>query len=394
MSRTIVRIGQAAVAIGIIVALITMSTGIGARKEIKQKLADFNGHITVTPYSSNLSLSSDTLTLPVEYYPNFPLPEIEHIQAIGTLSGIVRSEENFDGIVLKGVDANFDKARFEKFVKVGEIPNFGTGELNDDVIVSRHLANNFFLDIDSTFVTVFVDPQQLQNKPVYRNFRVKAIYETDIDNFDGLYIIGDLRHVQRINGWSPNQIGGFELFVKDIESDLQAVKADVNMIIGHNLIAQAATDHFLEIEEWISIFDKNIILILTIMMIVVIINMVMILLILILERTHSIGVLKTLGASNWQVQKIFIYYTLFIMIPGMIIGNAIALLLLWVQQRWGVIQLPADNYYITKAPVFLTWDMVLMVNLGMLVISAIILLIPTVLVRRILPTQALKMKNG
>ena len=390
LSRTIIRIGQVAVAIGIIVALVTLSTGIGARKEIKQKLADFNGHITVRPYNSNLSLNSDTINLPKNYYPDFPLEKVEHIQAIATKSGIIRTAESFDGVLLKGVDGNFDRDRFQKFIRKGEIPDFGSIQMTESVMVSEKTAANFYLDIDSTFVMVFVNEQQANAKPVYRNFKVNAIFATDISEFDDLYVIGDIRQVQRINQWKPNQIGGFEIFVKDIEADLNPVKEQVNDIIGYNLVAETAMDLFADIAEWINVFDLNIFIILFIMLIVVIINMVMVLLILILERTHSIGILKTLGANNWTVQKIFINYALFIMLPGMLIGNLIAIGILLIQKYFGVIQLPPENYFIEKAPVFLSWDMIFLVNLGSLVISAIVLLIPSLLIQRITPTKALK----
>lgn len=390
LSRTIIRIGQIAVAIGIIVAMVTLSTGIGARKEIKLKLADFNGHITVRPYNSNQSFNTDSISLPKAYYPNFPLEDVEHIQAFATKSGIIRTEDAFDGVLLKGVDTHFDKERFQKFIRKGRIPNFTKNEFSNEVMVSQKIANNFFLDIDSTFVMVFLDQFKANAKPVYRKFKIAAVYTTDIAEFDDLYVIGDIKHVQRINQWSGGEVGGFEVFVDDIEKDLDKTKTEVNEVIGYNLLAESATDLFSDIEDWINIFDTNIFIILFIMLIVVIINMVMILLILILERTHSIGILKTLGANNWQVQKVFINYALFIMLPGMLIGNVIAIGLLLIQQYFGVITLPPENYFIEKAPVFLSWQMILLVNVGSLVISAFALLIPSFLILRISPSRALK----
>ncbi|MGI9525856.1 MAG: ABC transporter permease [Weeksellaceae bacterium] len=389
LSRTIIRIGQFAVAIGIIVALVTLSTGIGARKEIKQKLADFNGHITIRPYNSNLSYNSDSISLPKSYYPQFPLDEIEHIQAIATKNGIIRTADAFDGVVLKGVDQNFDKKRFQKFIQKGQIPSYNK-QVSEEVIVSQKIANNFYLDIDSTFVMVFVNEKQIQAKPIYRKFKVAGIYTTDIAEFDNVYIIGDIKQVQKINHWSNNEVGGFELFAHDVESNLDEVKHEVNEVIGYNLLAESAMDLFRDIEEWINIFDTNIFIILFIMLIVVIINMVMILLILILERTHSIGVLKTLGATNIQVRQVFINYALFIMLPGMIAGNVIAIGLLLIQKYYGIIQLPPENYFIKEAPVYLTWEMILYVNLGSLIISAIALWFPSLLIQRISPSKAMK----
>lgn len=392
LSHNIIRIGKLAVAIGVVVALITLSMGIGAKKEIKQKLADFNGHITISPYNNNLSLNSDSIALPKNFYPKFPSKAIQHIQAIATKSGIIRSENSFDGVLLKGVDSYFDKKRFQKFLLKGSFPEYGKNKISNEVVLSKTIADKFYLDVDSIFVMVFVNEKNLSTKPIYRRFKVKGIYLTDISQFDNLYVIGDIRQVQKINGWNRQTVGGFELFVPDVDMDLSPLKSDINDAIGYDLIAQTATDHFQEIEEWINIFDTNIFLILFIMLFVVIINMVMVLLILILERTHSIGVLKTLGANNIQIRKIFIHYAVYIMLPGLAIGNFIALVLLLSQQYFGFIQLPAESYYISKAPVYLSWQMLLGVNLGSIFVSILALWLPSLLIKRISPTQALKIK--
>ena len=392
LSGNIIRIGQLAVAIGVIVALVTLSTGIGAKKEIKQKLADFNGHLTISPYNSNLSLNSDSIALPKDFYPKFPLKDIEHIQAVASKSGIIRTEDSFDGVLFKGVDTNYDKKRFSKFLKKGSFPEFNKSEISNEVVISQKIADNFYLDIDSTFVMVFVNEKNLNAKPIYRKFKIKGIYSTDIEQFDNLYVIGDIQQVQKINGWPSNSVGSFELFVPDVDVDLNKIKDEINDTIDYNLIAETATDHFVEIEEWINIFDTNIFIILFIMLFVVVINMVMVLLILILERTHSIGVLKTLGATNGQIRKIFIYYALFIMIPGLVIGNIVALILLFIQYYFGIIELPPESYYISKAPVYISWYMIVGVNLGSILISALTLWIPSLLIDRISPVRALKVK--
>ncbi|CAI9428877.1 Outer membrane-specific lipoprotein transporter subunit LolE [Candidatus Ornithobacterium hominis] len=393
LSQKIVRIGQIAVALGTIVALITLSTGFGAKKEIKEKLADFNGHITIQPYNTNLSYNSDSIALPQKYYPHFSLTEIQHIQATATKSGIIRTEKSFDGVLLKGMDKNFDKDRFQKFILKGQIPDFSQNEISSRVLISQKLANNFYLDIDSTFNMVFLNEKQLNAQPIYRKFTVNGIYTTDISEFDDLYVIGDIRQVQKLNGWGEDFVGGFELFVKNINGDLEQIKAHINKEIGYNQIAAAATDQFPAINEWISIFDTNIFIILFIMMIVVVINMIMVILILILERTSAIGILKTLGANNRQIMRIFVHQALFIMIPGLVAGNLMALGLLLIQNYFGVIQLPPENYFISKAPVYLSWEIFLLVNLGTIIITALVLYLPSLLIRKISPNKAIKISG-
>jgi len=387
LSTTIIRIGQIAVAIGIMVALITISTGIGARKGIKQKLADFNGHITIKPYNSNQSFNSDSLSIHQGFYPEFSsLPEVTHIQAIAVKGGIIRTADNFSGIFLKGVGTDFDTKRFESYILEGEFPKIEKEKISNDVVISKKIANELHLDIDSSFVTYFI---QDSGKPIYRRFHITGIFSTDIKDFDDIYVIGDIKHVQRLNKWNENVVGGFELFTNDIEK-LDQVTNKVNDQIDFQLYAQSATSSFSQINDWIQIFDTNIFVVLFIMMVVVIINMIMVLLILILERTHSIGLLKTLGASNWRVRMIFIYYAVFIMIPGLIIGNLLGIGLLLIQKYFHVIKLPAENYYLSTAPVYLDLTQVLLLNICAILISALILIVPSYLISKITPNQAMK----
>jgi len=391
LSTTIIRIGQIAVSVGIMVALVTLSTGIGARKGIKQKLADFNGHITVKPYNSNLSFNSDSVALDQAFYPKFKaVPEITHVQAIATKSCIIRTPDNFSGVVLKGVGTDYDVERFQPYILKGSFPKILKQKLSDEVIVPQKIANELHLDIDSSFVAYFI---QDSGKPIYRRFKISGIFSTDIKDFDDIYVIGDIKQIQRLNKWNEETVGGFELFTNDIEK-LDEITNKVNDNIGFQLYAQSATASFSQINDWIAIFDTNIFVVLFIMMIVVVINMIMVLLILILERTHSIGLLKTLGATNWKIRMIFINYAIFIMIPGLIVGNSAGLGLLLIQKYFKIIKLPAENYYLSTAPVYLDFVQILILNACAILISALVLLLPSYLIAKITPNQAMKINQA
>lgn len=387
LSTTIIRIGQIAVAIGILVALVTLSTGIGARKGIKQKLADFNGHITIKPYNSNQSFNSDSVSIHQDFYPNFTaVPEITHVQPFAVKGGIIRTADNFSGIFFKGVGTDFDVKRFETYLSKGKFPKIEKDKVSNDVVISQKIANELHLDVDSSFVTYFI---QDSGKPIYRRFHITGIFVTDIKDFDDIYVMGDLKQVQRLNKWDENVVGGFELFTNDIEN-LDEVAAKVNDQIDFQLYAQSATSSFSQINDWIAIFDTNIFVVLFIMMVVVVINMIMVLLILILERTHSIGLLKTLGASNWKIRMIFIYYAVFIMIPGLLIGNVLGIGLLLIQKYYKIVKLPAENYYLSVAPVYLDLTQILLLNLSAILISGVVLLAPSYLISKVTPNQAMK----
>lgn len=390
LSTSIIRIGQFAVLIGILVALVTVSTGVGARKGIKQKLADFNGHITIRPYNSNQSFNSDSLSIHQDFYPDFKqVPQITHIQAVAAKSGIIRTADNFSGVVFKGVGTDFDSVRFQSYMTKGHFPGINSDSISTEVVVSSKIANEMHFDVDSSFVTYFIGES---GKPIYRRFKISGIFRTDIKDFDDIYILGDIKQVQRLNHWTPDTVGSFELFVKDIEK-LDDITRLVNDQIDFSLYAQSATGAFSQINDWIEIFDTNIFVVLFIMMVVVAINMIMVLLILIIERTHSIGLLKTMGATNWRIRKIFIYYAIFIMIPGLIAGNLIGLGLLLIQKYFKIVKLPADNYYLSFAPVHLDLFQILGLNLAAILVSAIVLVIPSWLISKITPNQAMKMRE-
>ena len=389
LSSIIIRIGQVAVALGLIVSLITISTGVGARIAIKEKLADFNGHITIRNYNSNTSLNSDSISINQSFYPTFKeIPEVKHVQAIANKSGVIRTKENFSGVVFKGVGTDYDTVRFEKFLVKGHFPKVNKDSIVDEVLLSQKIANELKLDVDSSFVMYFI---QEDTKPIYRRFTISGLYKTDIKNFDDVIMLGDLKHVQRLNHWDSTTVGGFELFVNDVEN-IDPVAKRVNEAIPYNLTSESATASFAQINDWITIFDKNIMIIVFIMLFVVVINMVMVLLILILERTHSIGILKAFGATNWRIRKLFINYALFIMLPGLIAGNVIGLGLLFIQKYFGIIKLPAENYYLSTAPVYLDFGTIVLLNAGALLVCAIVLLLPSYMISKITPAKAINFR--
>ena len=389
LSSIIIRIGQVAVALGIIVSLVTISTGVGARKAIKSKLADFNGHITIRNYNSNNSLNSDSLSLKQAFYPTFKnVPDVVHVQAIANKSGVIRTAENFSGVVFKGVGTDYDSVRFENFMVKGHFPRVSKDSMTDDVVLSKKIADELKLDVDSSFVMYFI---REDSNPVYRRFNVRGIYKSDIKNFDDIVMMGDIKHVQNLNKWDSTTVGGFELFVKDVE-DIDTPAAQVAQNIPYNLLSESASSSFAQINEWITIFDKNIVIIVVIMLFVVIINMVMVLLILILERTQSIGLLKAFGATNWKVRTLFINYAIFIMLPGLVAGNVIGIGLLLIQKYFKVIKLPAENYYISVAPVYLDFGTIAMLNIGAIIICAIVLLLPSYMIAKITPSKAINFR--
>ncbi|MDY3351199.1 FtsX-like permease family protein [Riemerella anatipestifer] len=387
LSKVIVFIGRLSVALGVIVSLITVATGLGAKKAIKNKMGDFSGHISVKSTRSNSSYNSSVLDLKeININQIKTLQEVEGMQSYASVSGILRTEENFSGILLKGVGKDFDAKRFEKFLVEGSVPNFTEKGYNNEVILPEKIANDLRLKLNDEIVAIFSKEDQ---KPIYRKFKVKGIYKTDIKMIDDLFIIGDINHVRRIQNMDKTAIGGIDIFLKDM-GEIDEVFPKIEEKIGYKNYAEKITDKYPEIVNWINIFDTNIALIITIMLVVVVINIVMVLLILIIERTNSIGILKTLGANNAQIRAIFINYTLLIMVPGLLVGNFIGLGLLLLQKWTGIVQLNPDNYYISTVPIDLNPIYIVAISLGILLVSAVSLIFPSYLISKISPVKAIK----
>lgn len=387
LSRVIVFIGRLSVALGIIVSLITVSTGLGSKEAIKNRMANFSGHISVKSTRSNSSYNSSVLNkegLNLKEIKN--LNEVESTQSYATVTGILRTEDNFDGIILKGVAKDFDAERFKDFMVSGEVPKFTEEGYNNQVILSEKIANDLHLKPRDSIVAIFSKEDQ---QPIYRKFEISGVYKTDIKMIDDLYVIGDINHVRKIQDMAKTDVGGIDVFLKNT-NEIDEVTPKIEKQIGYKNYAEKATEKYPQIVDWINIFDTNIGLIITIMLIVVVINIIMVLLILIIERTNSIGMLKTLGATNGQIRAIFINYTLLIMVPGLIFGNVIGLGLLLLQRFFGVIKLNPENYYVSVVPVDLNPIYIIGISLGILMISAFALILPSYLISKISPVIAIK----
>lgn len=387
LSRVIIFIGRLSVALGIIVSLITIATGFGSKKAIKERLADFSGHITVKSTKSNSSYNTSILDnegLNIKKIAS--LEDVASVQKYATVTGIMRNEHSFAGIIFKGVGKDFDSLRFKKFLVAGTTPKMTEVGYNNDITISQKIATDLHLKVNDSIVTVFSKENQ---KQIYRKFHVVGIYKTDIKMIDEQFVIGDVNQVRKIQDMSPEEVGGLDIFLKNVNNIDQDFPG-IEKLIGYKNYAEKATDKFPQITDWMSIYDVNIALIITIMLIVVIINIIMVLLILIIERTNSIGLLKTLGATNSQIRMTFINYTLIIMVPGLVCGNLIGLGLLLLQKYFGIIKLNPENYYVSTVPVDLNPLAILAVSAGILFISGLALIVPSYLISKISPVKSIK----
>ena len=389
ISSPIIKIAISAIAIGMIMMIVSVSTGIGLQEKIRNKLAAFSGHIVISNFDDNQSkVSTKPISTVQNFYPKFKnIPEVIHVQAVASKAGIIRTETTFEGIIFKGVGKDYNFQNIKEYLVQGKLPNFNEN-LNPEILISKYLSDRLNLKVGSSFNTFFM--KEGQNKlPNLRRFKIVGIYNSGFQEFDATYIIGDIRHIQKMNRWQPNQVGSFEVFVNDF-NQISSIGKQVYKQTNSTLDSKTIIQKYPLIFEWLLQFDFNIITILIIMIVVATINMVVALLVLILERTQMIGILKALGANNWSIRKIFLYNASYLILRGMLIGNIIAITILLVQKTTGIISLPPENYFVNAVPVNLDLGYLLLLNLGTIFVCLLVLTIPSYIITKITPIQAIR----
>lgn len=389
ISAPIIKIGIAAIAIGIIVMMVAIATGIGLQQKIRDKVVAFNGHVTITNYDSNNSQES---VFPIsknqEFYPEFKSVDgISHIQAVATKFGVIRTETDFEGAIYKGVGNDYNWHYFNEFLVEGRLPNL-EAKWSEEVLISQYLSNRLGFKIGDEFQMVFAkdDPEKLPN---YVKCIIVGIYNSGFQDLDKQYLIGNIRHIQRINNWEDIQIGNFEVFLDDYYQ-IQKKGVEIYQNTPSTFNTQTVTDKYYSIFEWIKIFDKNTYGIIGIMILVAGINMITALLVLILERTQMIGILKALGSNNWSIRKLFLYNASYLILLGLFWGNILGLGLLFAQKYFKLFPLDPTVYYVTEAPVYINFGYVLALNVGTLVLCLLMLLIPSYIITKISPIKAIR----
>jgi lipoprotein-releasing system permease protein len=389
ISKPIIKIAITAIAIGIIMMIVSVATGLGLQQKIRQKVSAFNGHIIISNFDDNQSeVSKVPVSNKQDFYPKFTSVEgVNHIQAIASKAGIIRTEKAFEGIIFKGVGSDYRWENLTEYIVEGTSPNV-SGDLNPEVLISQYLANRLYLKVGDKFNTFFMK-EDSNEMPNLRVFTISGIYNSGFQEFDATYILGDIRHIQRINRWQPDEVGAFEVFIDDF-TKIEQKGEEVYEQTSYMLDSKTIIDKYFYIFEWLQLFDFNIIVILVIMIVVATINMVVALLVLILERTQMIGILKALGADNWTVRKIFLFNAFHIILRGLLWGNCIAIALMLIQQQFGVIKLNPENYYVSEAPIYFNWFYIFLLNLGTIIISFLVLLVPSYIITKISPVKAIR----
>jgi len=391
ISAPIIKIAISAIAIGIVMMLIAIASTAGLQLKIREKVSAFNGHIQIYNYDNNSSDVS-VLSVPIEqdFYPKFKnIDGIAHVQAVATKGGIIRTADTFEGMLAKGVGKDYNWKVFKEYLVDGRLPDYSK-DLNNEVLISRIKANLLNLKVGDSFVTIFLKDNDPNKRPNNRNFKIVGIYDSGFEELDRDNIFIDIRHIQHMNKWSLNEAGNFEVFLEDFNRiDIKTLEVDD--VVPATLETQNIKRKYYKIFEWISLFDFNTALIISIMIIVGGINMITALLVLILERTQMIGILKAIGAANWSVRKVFLYNASYLIALGLFWGNLIGLGVIFMQQKYHFLKFPnPEEYYIEYIPMHITFSSVLILNIGVMLLCLLMLLIPSYVITKISPVRAMK----
>lgn len=389
ISAPIIKIAITAIALGVVIMLISIATGVGLQKKIREKVSAFHGDIIITNYDNNNSDDSQVpISLNQDFYPKFTsVTGIEHIQVTASKGGVIRTATDFEGVVVKGVGADYNWTYFKEYLVEGHLPNFSS-TLNDEVLISTYLANRLNFSLGDKVSTFFLQ-ENSQQKTRSRGFTIVGIYNSGFQEFDAQFVLADIRHIQRLNKWKKDEIGAFEVFVTDFD-EITNIGNQVYNITPSEMNAITIRDKYYTIFEWLDLFDFNIILIIGIMILIAGINMITALMVLILERTQMIGILKAIGSTDWGVRKVFLYNAIYIICVGLFWGNLIGIGLLLLQKYAKLITLDADTYYVTEAPIYLDAGYVILLNAGTLLLCLLMLLIPSYIITKISPVKAIR----
>jgi lipoprotein-releasing system permease protein len=389
ISSPIIKIAIIAISLGIVIMMIAISTGIGLQQKIREKLAGFSGHIQITNFDSNNSeITLEPVSKNQDFYPDFKnVTNIDNVQVFATKAGIIRTETDFEGIIFKGVAGDYDWTFFKDYLVEGSLPNF-SDEISNDVLISREISNRLHINLGDEFNILFVkeDPSKA---PWVRVVKAVGIYNSGFQEFDESFVISDIRHIQKMNKWNDDEVGGFEVLIRNFD-EIDTKSKEVYVQTGITLNSQSVVEKYPSIFEWISLFDTNIYLIIAIMILVAGINMITALLVLILERTQMVGILKALGSNNTSIRKVFLYNAGYLILRGLFWGNLIGLAILLIQKYTGVITLDSETYYVNEVPIYINISYILLLNIGTLVLCLLMLIIPSVIVSKINPAKSIK----
>jgi len=382
----IIRIATGSVSLGVAIMIIAIAIVSGFKSEIRDKVIGFGSHIQITNFDANSSFEPNPIETSQKFYPGIDsINGIKHIQVFATKAAIIKTEDQIQGIVLKGIGADFDWSYFQSKLTAGDIFNVSGDVKSNKVLISKYISDLLKIGLGDDVFAYFI-----QDPPRMRKFEVGGIYETGLEEYDQLYALIDIGHIQKLNDWDSNQVGGFEIIIDNFRN-LDAIGDYIYYkVIGPNLFSQTIREANPQIFDWLQLQDMNALIIIALMILVAGINMVSALLVLIIERIYMIGILKSVGANNGTIRKVFIYVATWMIGKGIIWGNLIALSFCLIQKHYGLIKLDQASYFVKAVPIQLDLMSIGLVNLATLITCILMLVLPSVIVAKLRPVKSLR----
>jgi lipoprotein-releasing system permease protein len=391
---TIMGIAVFGIALGLAVMLVAISIVTGFKEEIRNKVIGFGSHIQILNYDSNVSFETSPIAANPDFLPRIKnIDGVKQIQVFGLKAGIVKTANDIQGLVIKGVGTDYDWSFFDKSMLEGSSFRMKTDTISNSIVISSFLAKKLKLKTGDSFQMWFI-----QDTPRFRKFTISGVYETSLQEFDKTFAIVDIRHVQRLSGWEENQVSGLELMLSDFK-DIDRITSEVDEIVsttffedGSRLKVLNIVEKYPQIFDWLNLQDINVLVIIILMLVVAGINMISGLLIIILDRTNMIGILKALGTTNRSIRKIFLYQSSYLILKGLIWGNILGISLCLFQKYFSIIHLDPTSYYLTTVPVNINFINIFLLNAGTIIVILAFLILPSMLISRISPAESIRFK--
>ena len=386
LSSVVMKIAVVSIALGISIMLISIAVIVGFKNQIKEKVVGFVNPIQIQVLNQNESIEETPFIYDSVLKSKLDLPFVESVYSTANKAGLVKTNEEIHGIVLKGVDEDYDWNYMKANLVAGDVPQYIENERSNDILVSKVISDKMMLNVGDEVRIWFVGENM---KTRGRKFLIKGIYETGLTECDERFIYCDLNQIRRLNGWDDNMVGHLEIDVVDGVNSAEANNV-IYYKIPTNLVSYEAKDLYPQIYDWLELQDMNVVIIIVLMLLVAGITMISMLLIIVLERTSTIGILKSMGANNAFIRRIFLQRSQRILLIGMLLGNIFGIGLCLIQKYTEIIKLSPESYYLSSVPIELNWTYILLLNIGTFILWVLMMSIPTMIINNIKPSKSIR----
>ena len=385
MTNPVIRVATGGIALGMAVMIVSVMVVTGFRNEITQKVIGFGAHIRINNFDSNNSYEEVPLSIQAPFISQLKKnPQISHIQQYATKAGIIKTSDEIQGVVLKGVSGDYNWQFFDNKIVSGRIINLRDSIAAMEVMISLKMARKLSLKTGDDMVVYFIE-----QPPRIRKFKIAGIYETGLDEFDNLYAFCNIEIIRKLNNWTNQQTGGIEVLIHDF-NNLDQMNDEIYKTAGYQFYTQSIKEQYPQIFHWLDLQNVNVIIIITLILLVAGISMISTLLIIILENSNLIGILKAMGSTDKSIRKLFIYIAVPVIGRGILAGNILGLLLCFLQWKFGFVTLPQESYYVSEVPVNFSWTHLLLLNCGTVLACFLMLIGPSVVISRISPAKVIR----